>query len=43
MSFLLDTNVISAAEVHRWTRVTRNVQDFLMLGISLLNPWQAKK
>lgn len=37
----LDAFFAATAEVHGLTLVTRNVQDFLKLGIRLLNPWQA--
>lgn len=39
----LDAFFAATAEVHRLTLVTRNVQDFLKLGIPLLNPWQAEE
>jgi predicted nucleic acid-binding protein len=35
----LDGFFAATAEVHRLTLVTRNVQHFEKLGISLLNPW----
>ena len=37
----LDALFAATAEVHGLTLVTRNVKDFLKLGIRLLNPWQA--
>lgn len=37
---VLDACFAATAEIHRLTLVTRNVQDFLKLGITLLNPWQ---
>jgi toxin FitB len=37
---ILDAFFAATAEVHRLTLVTRNVQDFLKLGIPLLNPWE---
>lgn len=37
---VLDAFFAATAEVHRLTLVTRNVQHFLKLGTSLLNPWQ---
>jgi predicted nucleic acid-binding protein len=36
----LDAFFAATADVHRLTLVTRNVQHFERLGISLLNPWQ---
>ena len=39
----LDAFFAATAEVHGLTLVTRNVHDFLKLGIRLLNPWQAGK
>ena len=39
----LDAFFAATAEVHRLTLVTRNVQDFLKLGIPLLNPWQVEE
>lgn len=39
----LDAFFAATAEVHGFTLVTRNVRDFLKLGIRLLNPWQAGK
>jgi predicted nucleic acid-binding protein len=37
---VFDALFAATAEVHKLTLVTRNVQDFLKLGIPLLNPWQ---
>jgi toxin FitB len=36
----LDAFFAATAEVHRLTLVTRNVQHFEKLGLSILNPWQ---
>lgn len=36
---ILDAFFAATAEVHGLTLVTRNVSDFLKLGIPLLNPW----
>ena len=36
----MDAFVAGTAEVHGLTLATRNVKDFLRLGISLLDPWQ---
>lgn len=36
----LDAFFAATAEVHGLTLVTRNVQDFQILGIPLMNPWQ---
>jgi predicted nucleic acid-binding protein len=36
----LDAFFAATANVHRLTLVTRNVQHFNKLGLSLLNPWQ---
>ena len=36
----LDAFFAATAEVHGLTLVTRNVRDFLKLGIRLLNPWR---
>ena len=36
----LDAFFAATAEVHGLTLVTRNVRDFLKLGVRLLNPWQ---
>lgn len=38
----LDACFAATAEVHRLTLVTRNVRDFLKLGVPLLNPWPSK-
>lgn len=38
-----DAVFAATAEVHKLTLVTRNVQDFLMLDIPLLNPWQSRE
>ncbi len=38
---ILDAFFAATAEVHRLTLVTRNVQDFLKLGLPLLNPWKS--
>ena len=35
----MDAFFAATAEIHRLTLVTRNVQHFEKLGISLLNPW----
>lgn len=37
---VLDAFFAATAKVHGLTLVTRNVQDFLRIGIPLLNPWQ---
>lgn len=37
---ILDAFFAATVEVHKLTLVTRNVQDFLRLGIPLLNPWE---
>ncbi|HVT19437.1 MAG TPA: PIN domain-containing protein [Thermoanaerobaculia bacterium] len=37
---VFDAFFAATAEVHRLTLVTRNVGDFLKLGVPLLNPWQ---
>jgi predicted nucleic acid-binding protein len=36
----MDAFVAATAEAHGLTLATRNVKDFLRLGISLLDPWQ---
>jgi toxin FitB len=36
----MDAFVAATAETHSLTLATRNVKDFLRLGISLLDPWQ---
>jgi toxin FitB len=38
-----DALFAATAEVHKLTLVTRNVSDFLKLGVPLLNPWQSRK
>jgi predicted nucleic acid-binding protein len=38
----MDAFFAATAEVHRLTLVTRNVQHFVKLGISLLNPWESE-
>jgi len=38
----LDAFFAATAEVHGLTLVTRNVHDFLKLGIRLLNPWHTE-
>jgi predicted nucleic acid-binding protein len=37
---VMDAFFAATAEIHRLTLVTRNVQHFLKLGISLLDPWR---
>jgi predicted nucleic acid-binding protein len=39
---VLDAFFAATAEVHGLTLVTRNVADFLKLGVPLLNPWQSE-
>jgi hypothetical protein len=34
-----DVFIAATAEVHRLRVVTRNVADFLPLGVPVLNPW----
>ena len=38
---IMDGFLAATAEVHRLTMVTRNVNDFSILGQSVLNPWTA--
>lgn len=38
----IDTLIAATAMVHGLTLVTRNIQDFNDLPVSLFNPWQAK-
>ena len=38
---VMDGFLAATAKVHGLTLVTRNVRDFRMLGIDLLNPWSA--
>jgi predicted nucleic acid-binding protein len=39
---VMDAFFAATAEVHRLTLVTRNVQHFVKLDISLLDPWQTE-
>ena len=36
---IMDGFLAATAQVHAFTLVSRNVRDFLPLGLSLLNPW----
>jgi len=38
---VMDGFLAATAKVHGLTLATRNVRDFQMLGIDLLNPWSA--
>ncbi|MFT5174356.1 MAG: putative nucleic acid-binding protein [Gammaproteobacteria bacterium] len=35
-----DSFIAAIAQVHKLIVVTRNIQDFELLGVPLLNPWQ---
>ncbi len=39
----MDAFVAATTEAHGLTLVTRNVKDFQGLGISLLDPWEARR
>jgi len=38
-----DALIAATALVHGMTVVTRNVEDFASTGVTILNPWEAKK